>query len=374
VRGAAATLILVVALGACSTSPRPATGSAGAGVPSGAAGTTGVGGSDSAGNGGTTGAAGVSGAAGAGGAAGDGGAAGTSAAGGASGATGSSGATGTAGSSAAGTAGGGAGTGSDGGAGSGGSAGGRDLSTDRALFLGASRCAQAKVQLCEDFESGTLDAATWTVRGGKPVVDGLQKARGTKALHVTVVGNGLSAISEKKTFPATNNSYYGRAFVYFASLPTPATAFTYSHWTMIAASGTQVTGEIRLSGQLQSGANRWGVGTDNRTDANGTGDWTNSDKDPNGKPAAVPTGQWMCIEWMHKGDTNETRFWWDGVEHPSLYTQPSTPHGGNPTQPFILPQFTNVWLGWQEYQATTETFELWLDEIAIDKDRIGCVI
>jgi hypothetical protein len=82
----------------------------------------------------------------------------------------------------------------------------------------------------------------------------------------------------------------------------------------------------------------------------------------------------MCIEWMHKGDTNETRFWWDGVEHPSLYTQPSTPHQGNPSQPFILPQFNNVWLGWQEYQTVTQTFELWLDEIAIDKDRIGCVL
>jgi hypothetical protein len=51
-----------------------------------------------------------------------------------------------------------------------------------------------------------------------------------------------------------------------------------------------------------------------------------------------------------------------------------TPHGGNSTQPFILPQFTNVWLGWQEYQTTTETFEMWIDEIAIDKERIGCVI
>jgi hypothetical protein len=283
------------------------------------------------------------------------------------GAAGTSGAAGTTG--AAGTSG-GAGTGVVG------NPGPRSLSTDRAMFFGASRCAAAKVHLCEDFESGTLDAATWTVRGTKPVIDDLQKARGGKALHVTMMGNGLSAISEKKTFPAANNTYYGRAFVYFASAPTPDTmaGFTYSHWTIIAATGTQVAGEIRVGGQLQNGRNLWGVGTDNRTDANGTGDWTNSDKDPGGKPVAVPTGQWMCIEWMHKGDTNETRFWWDGVEHPSLYTMPTTPHGGNPSQPFILPQFSAVWLGWQEYQMATEKFELWLDEIAIDKDRIGCVI
>ena len=256
-----------------------------------------------------------------------------------------------------------------------GRADGRDFSSDRATFFGATRCAQAKVQLCEDFESGTLDTATWTTIGGpKPVIDGLQKARGNKALHIMMTGNGESAIRESKTFPAPNNTYYGRVFVYFGSLPTTAD-FTYSHWTMIAATGSQVTGEIRVSGQMgSSGTSLWGVGTDNRVDANGTGDWTNSDKDPNGKPLGVPTGKWLCIEWMHKGDTNETRFWWDGVEHPSLYTKPSTPHGGNPTEPYILPQFKNVWLGWAEYQPTAEPFELWLDEIAIDKDRIGCVL
>jgi hypothetical protein len=299
--------------------------------------------------------------------------------GGAAGAdTAGSGGAGAAGGGGAGASGSGGGAGDAGAApdGSGGTAGaGRDLSTDRSTFFGASRCAQAHVQLCEDFESGTLDTSTWTTIGGpKPVIDGLQKARGSKALHFTLTGMGESAIRESKTFPAPNNTYYGRAFVYFGSLPTPTTGFTYSHWTMIAATGTGVSGEIRVGGQMQNGASYWGVGTDNHVDPNGTGDWTNADRDPNGKPVAVPTGRWLCIEWMHKGDTNETRFWWDGVEHPSLYTMPSTPHGGNSAEPFILPQFKDVWLGWGEYQPTTEPFELWLDEIAIDKDRIGCAI
>jgi hypothetical protein len=336
----------VVLLAACSTSPRSDAGTAGA------SGTGGFAGDGESGATGTAGAAGVD---------------------------GSAGATGAAGAATAGAAGdaaagrGPADSGADGGTADA-DAGARNLSTDRTLFFGASRCAQANVQLCEDFESGTLDATTWTTIGAKPVIDGVQKARGGKALHLMITGNGQTAIRETRTFPEPKNTYYGRVFVYFASLPTPTADFTYAHWTMLAASGTGVTGEIRVSGQMQNGKSLWGVGTDNRVDPNGTGDWTNSDKDPNGKPVGVPTGQWMCIEWMHKGDTNETRFWWDGVEHPSLYTMPSTPHGGNPMEPYILPQFTNVWLGWAEYQVTTEPFELWLDEIAIDKDRIGCVL
>jgi hypothetical protein len=255
--------------------------------------------------------------------------------------------------------------------GTGGGMPGRDFSTDRTKFFGASRCALANVQLCEDFESGTLDPNIWKVTGTAPMIDGVEHARGNKALHIKQVGNGASYIKETKTFPEQNDTYFGRAFVYFKSLPTTA-GMSYAHWTFIAASGTGTVGEIRLSGQLQNGKNLFGVGTDSGTSPTGTGDWTNSDKDPNNMPLAVPTGQWLCIEWMHKGDTNESRFWWDATEHPSLYTS-STMHGGN-MNPYILPQFTNVWLGWQEYQTSTETFELWIDEIAIDKERIGCVL
>ncbi|HVZ86316.1 MAG TPA: hypothetical protein VHG72_05065 [Polyangia bacterium] len=252
----------------------------------------------------------------------------------------------------------------------------RDLSSNRAAFFGASRCADAHVQLCEDFESGAIDPATWTVGGVTPVVDTLQAARGSHALHIMVTGKGSSTIDETRTFPAQNDTYYGRVFVYFQSLPTPSDTFSYAHWTFVAASGTGVMGEVRVGGQMQDGVNLFGVGTDSLTDPNGTGDWTNPDQDPgsNGTPSPVPTGQWSCIEWMHDGAHNQTKFWWDGVEHPSLDTTPSTPHMGNAGVPFTLPTFTNLWLGWYEYQATTEPFELWIDEIAIDSARIGCVI
>ncbi len=255
--------------------------------------------------------------------------------------------------------------------------GGRDLGTDTTKFYGASRCSTANVLLCDGFEAPTLDKTTWTVNGTAPVIDSIHAARGSSALHVMRTGNGPSTIKETKTFPVANNTYFGRAFVWFSELPKTDldagdAGFTYAHWTFVAASGTGVSGEIRLSGQMKNSASLFGVGTDNRIDDAGTGDWTTSDNDPTGNPTAVPTGKWICIEWMHAGATNETRFYWDGVEHPSLYTT-SSKHGGN-ANPYILPQFTSVWLGWQEYQATTEPFEMWIDEVAIDTSRIGCVL
>ncbi len=248
--------------------------------------------------------------------------------------------------------------------------GGRDLSTDRSKFFGASRCGTAGLLFCEDFESGKVDTTTWKTVGTAPTVDGVQFARGAKALHVNVTGNGASYIRETKTFPIPNDRYWGRMFVYFHKLPT--TPMTYAHWTFAAASGTGTTGEIRLSGQLQNGKNLFGVGTDSGNDPQGTGDWTNSDKDPNNAPQAVPLDTWLCIEWLHAGDTNETRFFWDALEHPSLYTT-KTKHGGN-TNPYVMPQFTQLWVGWQEYQTSTLPFELWIDEVAVDGNRIGCIL
>jgi hypothetical protein len=247
---------------------------------------------------------------------------------------------------------------------------GRDFSTDRTKFFGSSRCGTAGLLFCEDFESGAIDANTWKVVGTAPKVDGVQFARGAKALHVSITGNGPSYVRETKTFPIPNDRYWGRMFVYFHKLPT--TPMTYAHWTFAAASGTGVTGEIRLSGQLQNGKNLFGVGTDSGNDPQGTGDWTNSDKDPNGKPNAVPLDSWLCIEWMHAGDTNETRFFWDATEHPSLATS-KTVHGGN-TNPYVMPQFTQLWVGWQEYQTSSLPFEAWIDEVAVDGQRIGCVL
>lgn len=246
---------------------------------------------------------------------------------------------------------------------------GRDLSSDRSKFFGASRCSTAGLLFCEDFETGTLDTTTWKTVGTAPKVDGAQFARGSKALHVSITGNGASYVRETKTFPIANDRYWGRMFVYFHQLP--KTPMTYAHWTFAAASGTGTTGEIRLSGQLQNGKNLFGVGTDSGSDPNGTGDWTNSDKDPNNAPKAVPVDEWLCIEWLHAGDTNETRFFWDATEHTSLYTT-KTMHGGN-TKPYVMPQFTNLWVGWQEYQTSTLPFELWIDEVAVDGQRIGCI-
>ena len=254
-------------------------------------------------------------------------------------------------------------------AGAAGSDGSAGFSTNRADFFGDSRCKNSSFALCEDFESGTLDTATWKARGAAPAIETVRAARGTHSAHFHTTDNGLSYITQTKTFPAPNDTYYARLFVWFQALPT---APDWAHWTLSGAQAGTATDapEIRIGGQWDTNQSLelFGVGTDHGT----TGDWTNLDADPNGKPQAVPAQQWICLEWMFDGQANQTKFWWDGVEHPSLATS-STNHGGS-KDPFVLPAFDSMWVGWWLYQTGTEPpeFDVWIDEVAVDYTRIGC--
>ncbi|MCA9630474.1 MAG: hypothetical protein KC766_22540, partial [Myxococcales bacterium] len=187
---------------------------------------------------------------------------------------------GSAGSGAGATSGGGTSGGSGGsGAGSGGSSGqptggsggsgtGRGYySSDRSEFFGAPRCADLDVDLCDDFEASTLDSSTWTPRG-TVTLDSTLAARGSQSAHFHAEGNGFAYISQSKTFPATNNAFWGRMFFYIEALPvTP----DYAHFTLIEGTGSGDTSRVRVGGQYR----KFGVGSDGGP----TGDWTNIDKD-----------------------------------------------------------------------------------------------
>jgi hypothetical protein len=156
-------------------------------------------------------------------------------------------------------------------------------------------------------------------------------------------------------------------FVYIDALPT---APMWAHWTLVAGNGQGDGSEIRVGGQWDGQRNRFGVGTDHGP----TGDWTNLDEDPDGHAMAVHEDEWMCLEWLYDGETDQMRFFWDGVEHPSLHAT-KTDHGGSDVE-FVMPAFQSLDLGWWLYQGgpTPDHFDLWLDEIILDDERIGCVL
>ena len=218
---------------------------------------------------------------------------------------------------------------------------------------GPSRCATASVALCEDFEDG-IDTAIWTTtKSGDATieVDAAHPARGSKALHIKTAGSGYAYITEKKSFPATNNALYGRMFVYLGD-----PFATDGHFTLAEGAGTGDPAKIRFGGQNKV----FGVGTD----GGGSGDWTDKDDKP------IPALTFICTEFQFKGESNEFHAWLDDVERP-LLNRGVTQHPN-----FAMPSFNSLWFGYWLYAGSipdqTEAQELWLDEIAIDFKPIGC--
>ncbi|MCY1011811.1 hypothetical protein OV079_40910 [Nannocystis pusilla] len=159
-------------------------------------------------------------------------------------------------------------------------------------------------------------------------------------------------------------------FVWIDAVPI---APDWAHWTLVGAVGSGEPGEIRVGGQYNPfvGKNLFGVGSDGGP----TGDWTNLDGDPRGAPTAVVVKDWVCLEWLHDGANDETKFWWDATEHPSLATT-ATSHGGNQGADYVMPQFESAWVGWWLYQGNPnpDHYDVWIDEVAIDGVRIGCIL
>jgi hypothetical protein len=234
-------------------------------------------------------------------------------------------------------------------------------------FFGDSRCESSGLRLCDGFESGNIDTALWQVQssaGNVVEITSEQAARGTNSIHIRT-NNGYGYLQNRSFFPAPQNSYFGRMFLRVKRFST----VEWAHWTIGEAAGTGDGSVIRVGGQYRTdlGKNRWGVGSDGGP----TGDWTTHDTDPAGQPEEPPTDAWVCLEWEHRGEGNVTRFFVDGEEHPSLATS-TTEHGGTASADYVLPEVESFWFGFWQYQADPEPFDVWIDELSLHDERIGC--
>ncbi len=250
----------------------------------------------------------------------------------------------------------------------------RDLSTDKTKFLGEPRCPAAAALLCDDFESEQAgagpDSAVWsTSLGYVPNIDTTRAARGSKSLHFHVEGGAPGHIEETKTFPAASDVLYGRMFVWFGALPSGPDM---AKWALVAGAPAEGA-EVRVGGQyLASDGNHdlWGVGSN----FGSTGDWFRPDRDPQGAPQ---TGAWICLEWLFNGSSDEMQVWLDAVEQPSLHTTATDYlEGDEMGQIFNISKLTKLDIGWWAYESDTvpSPIDVWIDEVVIDDERIGCVL
>jgi hypothetical protein len=240
---------------------------------------------------------------------------------------------------------------------------------------------------CEDFENVVAgqqpSAARWTQDVGPDVVDEAHPHGGRLALHVPPTTGGTCApipnspvklcstarfIRMSDAFPAAvRQRFFGRLWFYVERQPTENHGQDY-HWTLMeAGAGTSYYGglAVRIGGHLDSrGVNwlRFHLETQELTDPN-------HETGLSDLQAIVKPRTWTCVEWFYDGPASEAMFWLDGQERPALHWKGPTPGRPQWTFPAV---FKSLAVGWREYQATQTPWEVFVDDIALHTQRIGC--
>jgi hypothetical protein len=221
-----------------------------------------------------------------------------------------------------------------------------------------------RFQLCESFEGeegAAPDPKVWTRNNDGLALSSKRAARGAKSLHVPPMTAGQNFIRETQTFPAMNGAFYGRFFLWIERIPVEAPATLY-HWTFLEGSNTDTDKGgwvIRLGGHHR--ANRLSLIRFNINTHTGEGEDGTADLIHGFQPQ-----QWYCIEFYFSTPDSEARFWINGAENTMLHWLK------NRAGAYTFPTLQTLRFGWAEYQGTKTPYEAYIDEIAVDPQRIGC--
>jgi len=218
--------------------------------------------------------------------------------------------------------------------------------------------------LCEDFEATAVGAVPkdWTAHGKAAVADD-QASHGNRSLKVSPADNG-----ERRIYHATamlGAAHWGRVN-YRVQLPTPD---AFVHSTMVTFFGKGPTvgdAEFRVvdtvkdakTGGFAGGKHQFLYNVQPQGAEFGTGgnyDYTFEDK-------------WHCAEWHVDAADQSYQFFYDGKQV-LTFTKGAGKYEGSE-----LPMtFSEVRLGWNNYQAAPPGFTAWLDDFALDDKRVGCL-
>jgi hypothetical protein len=244
-----------------------------------------------------------------------------------------------------------------------------DAPSDAFAADGAGPCVTQGTELCDGFESGSIDARVWgvnTTDGASLTVDTQHVHSGAYALHVRLVPGQQSTaqVTDSVTFPARNNLFYTRAFFYFYP-DLPADNMGGFHMAYLLATGNNTLGYVQAG--LGSAGNKQYLGYSEYY-----GDGPNvvqhgatfTEFGPDSPTQIVPM-TWICLELMQGGDATTTsrRVWVNGNE----LTEQESDYSGRPP-----PMFAQVSVGVLQYHVTPILSDVWVDDVRVSSARIGC--
>jgi hypothetical protein len=240
---------------------------------------------------------------------------------------------------------------------------------DAAPEVAAAACRTSGTELCEDFESGALDAKRWGqhANGGATIsVDGAHTHAGAFALHVKLMAGKQSTaqITDAVTFPAKNNTFYTRAWIYLDP-DLPADNMGGFHMAFLLATGNNDLGFVEAGlgaagdKQYLGYSEYYGAGPD--VHAHGP---TFTEFGPRSNLRITPK-TWICLELLQGGDATTThrRVWINDTE---------LPEQKNDFSDRKPPAFSLMSIGVLQYHLTPILTDVWFDDVRVSSARIGC--
>ena len=238
----------------------------------------------------------------------------------------------------------------------------------------AAPCVTTATEFCDDFETGALDMQKWKLN--KPsgsasiTVDQMHAHGGKYAAHIKVVPNQQSTaqIVESLDFPRTPNLFYARMYAYFSpDIPASSTANPDMHSGYLLGNGNNDRGNV------QAGVGLSGFGSAKQ--------WLSFSifyADPKfefgpSSHSIIIANQWLCVELLEDGSDPKTeirRVWVNDTELTELHTDSAMAAGGQTNH--LPPKWASVSFGIWEYHPIPTLSDMWIDDVRVSGQKIGC--
>jgi hypothetical protein len=227
-----------------------------------------------------------------------------------------------------------------------------------AAVFGSPRC-QSSFQVCLDFEGGLPPG--WG-RSGDVAVDATRAARGNRSLRVSA-GAGRNVLSSAWRGGTT---VYGRAFLWFTNPPT-------GHGEVVTLNGRTTAGEdatynLGISDSRFVGSYlRFNPRDERVSECRPAFDRGRCDVNT----TLILRDQWVCVEWEIDGATGRAmRLWYNGAPLDLRFHASSS--AASATRWPAMRAFSGVAVGLSMYFGERPGTHLWIDELVLDEQRIGC--
>ena len=225
-------------------------------------------------------------------------------------------------------------------------------------------CDNAAFLVCENFEAAAIGANPdgWDLRpsgvwGGNDMgVTDEQAAWGSQAFRVRSGETGAQWLTYMGDISAFADGHWGRMY-FRMSDPVPWPAGGVIHGDLFEARGNWMGSTHQV---------RWAV----INNASMLHNWGYNVQTSNAGEFIYETGydypwtrDWLCIEWHHDRAAQTATLWVDGEELVAV-TADEDPQ---------LPVFDDISVGWANYQTASPEFVVYIDEVVLDDERVGCL-